>query len=64
MRKNPEDMLNELYEIDTKNNYRFNFWGGKTWEVENRKTHEGLYTDEGFPAVKKWLKNDIKKNER
>ena len=62
MRKSADDMLRELYDIDKNNNYTFSFYGGKTWEIRNKKTSEGLYTDGGFQSVKKWLLNDMKNN--
>ena len=61
MRKSSDDMLRELYNIDKNNNYIFRFYGGKTWEVRNKITQEGLYTDGGFQSVKKWLLKDMKK---
>ena len=60
MRKTVDEMLRELYDIDKNNNYTFRFYGGKTWEIRNKNTSEGLYTEGGFPSVKKWLLKDIK----
>ena len=62
MRKSIDDMLRELYILDTKNNYEFTFCGGTTWEIRNKITQEGLYTDGGFPSVKKWLLKNMKNN--
>ena len=55
MRKSVDDMLRELYVLDTENNYNFTFYGGTTWEVRNKITQEGLYTEGGFGKVKRWL---------
>ena len=55
MRKSADDMLRELYVLDTENNYNFTFYGGTTWEVRNKITQEGLYTEGGFSKVKRWL---------
>lgn len=63
MKKCLEDVLEELYSLDEKNAYKFTFYGGTQWEVRNKTTQEGLYTDGGLGVVKHWLLKDIKKNE-
>lgn len=59
MKRSTEDLLQELYTIDKNNNYSFRFHGGTTWEVKNKRTQEGLYTDNGFNDVKRWLLKDM-----
>lgn len=60
MRKSTDDMLKELYSLDTHNTYEFTFYGGTQWSVRNKLTQEGLRTDGGFHAIKQWLANDMK----
>ena len=55
-----DDMLSELHTIDKTNNYSIRYMCGR-WYIRNITTGEGIDTDGGFPQVKKWMLNNMKK---
>ena len=54
-------MLSELYKLDKANNYSIRYMCGR-WQVRNNTTYEGIDTDVGFNAAKKWMINNMKGN--
>ena len=61
MRRSIDDMLSELHTIDKANKYSIRYMCGR-WQVRNNKTYEGIDTDAGFNAAKKWMINNMKGN--
>lgn len=61
MKKSIDDMLSELHAIDKENKYSIRYMCGR-WQIRNNTTGEGIDTDAGFNAAKKWLINNMKGN--
>ena len=62
MKRTVETMLDELHLLDKNENYITTHWGGDEWEITNRITHETMYTENGFNAVKAWMLADMISN--
>ena len=61
MKRSIDGMLSELYKLDKANNYSIRYMCGR-WQVRNNTTYEGIDTDAGFNAAKKWMINNMKGN--